>query len=433
MSQNIKQEKALIIGSSMAGLLAARACANHFNEVIIIERDEINASTTFRKGVAQGHQLHLLLAKGLQNLEYFFPSILERLAEKGAIIGDMGQHLKWFAEGHFRPQCETGLKTVMLSRPLLENTVREELLKLTNVQLYAGLTVERLMQFQNKITGVQTNQKIIHSDLVIDTRGMASSLNDELIRMGYGAAPVEKVKVNVSYSSCVFPKPKNFETLLNINTHAPYNTKHGTVQPIEDDRILVMLQGRKNDTAPKTEEEFKAYAAQLENKAIYDLIKDLRVSSKVFGYKIPYVRWIHFEDVQLFPEGLLPLGDAVCRLNPVYGQGMTSASIQARILDDLLGNKGMQNCWRDYFKRVSKAIKSPWELTLAEDFKFPETEGKEPYVPGIVKAYFNKLNKVMKDDELVYREFMKVLNMVAGPEILLRPRILYRVVTAKAN
>ena len=132
-----------------------------------------------------------------------------------------------------------------------------------------------------------------------------------------------------------------------------------------------------------------------------------------------------------FPEGLLPLGDAICRLNPVYGQGMTSASIQAKILDKLLSKNSGQSIWKSYFKAVAKEIKSPWEMTLSEDFKFPETEGIPPKMPGFLKRYFKKLNRAMNHDPLIYKPFMKVLNMISGPYLLLRPDILWRVITAK--
>ena len=128
---------------------------------------------------------------------------------------------------------------------------------------------------------------------------------------------------------------------------------------------------------------------------------------------------------------LLVLGDAICRLNPVYGQGMTSAAIQATILDKLLSKNGAQSIWKPYFKAVAKEIKSPWELTLSEDFKFPGTEGIPPKMPAFLVSYFNKLNRAMNSDPVIYKPFMKVLNMVSNPTILLRPNIIWRVLKAK--
>lgn len=426
-----ENHKAIVIGASMAGLLAARVCADHFNEVVLLEKDEIDPRTTFRKGVPQGHQLHLVLAKGLENIVRFFPGITDKLIEKGAVMGDMGEKLQWYAAGGMRPQCETGLNTIMMSRPLLENTVREALLELPNVKLLAGARIKNLTAAGNYVTGVCTDRGYHFADLTIDARGMASDLMSTLEEIQYELPRVEKVKVNVKYTSCVFPKPPEYSTLINVNTEPPRNTKHGTIQPIEGDQMLVMLQGRSNDEAPKEIAAFKEFAAELESPAIHRMIRDLDPVSGIKRYNIPYVRWIHFEAMRDFPEGILPLGDAICRLNPVYGQGMTSASIQANILNDLLRRKGSKGIWKSYFKRVATAIKSPWELTLSEDFKFPETEGTPPKMPGILVRYFNKLNLAMNKDPFIYKHFMRVLNMTAGPQVLLRPDIFWRVITAR--
>jgi glycine/D-amino acid oxidase-like deaminating enzyme len=44
---------AIVLGGSMAGLGAARALANHFDRVTLVERDDLTASSDLRKGVPQ--------------------------------------------------------------------------------------------------------------------------------------------------------------------------------------------------------------------------------------------------------------------------------------------------------------------------------------------------------------------------------------------
>ncbi len=428
---NYPAQRAVVIGSSMAGLLAARACADHFKEVLLVEQDTIDQTGSHRKGVPQDHHVHILLTRGYRALEAYFPEVIPQLKERGAIAGDLGQLLKWHCEGGYRPRCLTGMQTMMLSRPLLEHTVREALLSYDNVQLMAGTKCQGFLREGNSVIGIATNKGNLQAELTIDTRGMASKLSAELEDMGYSRPVEEKVRVNVKYTSCLFPRPEGYTTFLNINTSAPLNSKHGTIQPIENGRMILTVQGRSNDEAPRDTTSLKEYTRALENLEIYEMVKDLTPLSDVRSYHIPYVRWIHYERMKEFPEGLLPLGDAVCRLNPVYGQGMSSAAIQAQVLEEVLQKKGHQSIWKTYFRRVAGAVKTPWELTVTEDFKFPETQGVPPKMPSFLLKYFNKLNRVVNQDEVIYRSFAKVLNMMSEPTILLRPSIVWRVLRAR--
>lgn len=70
---------AVVIGASMAGLLAARACADHFAHVTVIDRDAPGDSTQPRKGVPQARMLHVLLPGGLQIIDRLLPGYRDEL------------------------------------------------------------------------------------------------------------------------------------------------------------------------------------------------------------------------------------------------------------------------------------------------------------------------------------------------------------------
>jgi pimeloyl-ACP methyl ester carboxylesterase len=80
---------AIVIGASMGGLLAARALADHFDQVTILERDALPQFCEPRKGVPQGRHTHGLLARGREVLEQLFPGLGEELVAEGAISGDV--------------------------------------------------------------------------------------------------------------------------------------------------------------------------------------------------------------------------------------------------------------------------------------------------------------------------------------------------------
>ena len=66
---------AIVIGSSIAGLAAARVLSDHFAHVTIIERDRLPATPDFRRGAPQGRHAHLLLPPGQAILEQLFPEL----------------------------------------------------------------------------------------------------------------------------------------------------------------------------------------------------------------------------------------------------------------------------------------------------------------------------------------------------------------------
>lgn len=425
------KERAIIVGASMAGLLAARICADHFKEVVILEKDELPIGPQHRKGIPQDQQLHLLLAKGNQIINRLFPGIGEELVAQGAIAGDLGLLMQWYSDGGFRPQCLTGQQTILLSRPLLENALRQRLMQKNNVLIKDQTRVSRWQLEGGKITGIHTSEGYIEADLCVDTCGIASSVPAALDTWNYPLPRVEQVQVNVKYTSCIFERPADFKGLININSDAPRNSKHGTVQAIEGNKMIVMVQGREQDDVPADIASLKAYTKQLEHPLIYQTIEHLNPLGTLTHYHIPKVRWVHFEELSRFPAGLLVLGDAICRLNPVYGQGMSSAALQAEVLNQVLQKGLREDSWKIYFKQVAQLLKSPWEVTLAEDFKFAGTQGQAPKIPKLVERYFAKLSRVMNQDPVLFVAFASVVNLMKPPTSLLRPNLIWRVLRAK--
>ncbi|MFE2209063.1 FAD-dependent oxidoreductase, partial [Streptomyces rubiginosohelvolus] len=127
-------ERAVVLGGSMAGLLAARVLADSYDEVLVVERDAITGTTTARKGVGQGRHVHGLLARGQQILDELFPGFTEEAVDAGIPTGDLGE-LRWFFNGRRLEPGTTGLLCVSATRPVLESRVRERVAALPGVTL----------------------------------------------------------------------------------------------------------------------------------------------------------------------------------------------------------------------------------------------------------------------------------------------------------
>ena len=163
----------IVIGGSMGGLLAARVAADHYNQVTILERDEFPPIGAQRRGVPQGRHTHGLLASGLRVIEKLFPGISQELVEAGAVPGDIVQNSRWFNEGACLARFKSGLDGLLMTRPLLEGTVRRRLLALPNIQVRPKFHVDGLATSQDnrRVTGVKGQGTELLADLVIDTTG----------------------------------------------------------------------------------------------------------------------------------------------------------------------------------------------------------------------------------------------------------------------
>ena len=96
-------------------------------------------------------------------------------------------------------------------------------------------------------------------------------------------------------------------------------------------------------------------------------------------HKFPFSVRRPYEKLRRFPQGFLVLGDAISSFNPTYGQGMTSAALQAAELDKLLTQgTSLAQMALAFFKAAAKVIDIPWQLAVGEDFRYAETSGPKP-------------------------------------------------------
>src|SRR5689334_19543145 len=111
---------AVVIGGGIAGLLATRALAGHFERVTLLERDRPGGAPGPRKGVPQGSHVHAVLARGRLIMESLLPGLTSELVAAGAVVLNMGRDLAWHYVGGWRAAHDSELALLAVSRPLLE-------------------------------------------------------------------------------------------------------------------------------------------------------------------------------------------------------------------------------------------------------------------------------------------------------------------------
>jgi 2-polyprenyl-6-methoxyphenol hydroxylase-like FAD-dependent oxidoreductase len=441
--EQLMSRHAVVIGASVAGLLAARVLARHFDAVTVVERDAGDQALFARKGVPQGNHIHLLWSGGMRIIEGLFPGIAEDLVAAGGAVFDNGRDMRWYHHGVWKLRHDSGLKIHAQSRPLLEHTLRRRLLETPHVRLLSGHMVQGLQGTPGggRVTGVVVKpvgagaaEFSLEADLVVDASGRSGVTLGSLERLGCARPEEESIGVDIGYATRVFHQPQDGRDwkAMAVYTTAPRTHRLGVVFPIEGDRWIVTLVGlRGHYTRSSDPAAFLEFAASLEQPDLYEAIRHAEPEGPVhlIGYANQMRR--RFERLSAFPPGLLYLGDSICSLNPLYGQGMTLCALQADILDRCLErNRGRAPdaaLARDYFRRAASVVDSAWLLGAGSDFLYPETTGPRPPFTPLLGWYITRLLQLSGRSEVVQMRFLQVIHFVRPIWSLMLPDVVLRV------
>ena len=446
MTRNLGQH-AVVIGGSMAGLMSATVLADYFNRVTVLERDQIEDRPVLHKSVPQGNHIHALLLSGQHVMSLLYPGFTEELTRLGAVrfrpgidIAFYGPNGKGYnATRSVKEPRDLGLEGHIMSRGLLEYHVRRRTVALANVKLETGAAIEGLVHDSGRIRGVcrkrAAGTESVRADLVIDAGGRSSHATRWLVEMGVPAPEETTIGVDFAYTSTKYRKPdsnQESEPLLLVGGPPPEHTRAAGLFEIENRTWHVSLAGRFGDYPPTDEAGFLAFAKAQPSPKLYELIKDAERIADITHHRFPTSVWRHYERMPSFPEGLLILGDAICSFNPVYGQGMSSAALQAAALQKVLRERAAQSRGLDglasaFFPNAAQAVSAPWTLAANFDFAYPQTKGKRP--PGLAEGagYFAALDSLQAEDINVQRLVTEVFQLTKPISALREEPLLSRI------
>jgi 2-polyprenyl-6-methoxyphenol hydroxylase-like FAD-dependent oxidoreductase len=430
-------DRAVVLGAGMAGLLAARVLAEGYGQVTVIDRDELPDTAMHRRGVPHGRHLHALAARGQQALEELFPELTAELVAHGAPVGNLLTDARLYLSGHRLRQAPAGLVLLCASRPFLERHLRARLRALPNVVFLDRCDVVALATTPDggRVTGARvlrradgSAEELLAADLVVDATGRGSRTPAWLDALGYPRPERDQVRIGLGYATRIYRLPRAAldGDLAVLQAATPQHPRTGALQALEGDRWMLTLAGILGDHPPTDPGGFLAFARSLRFPDIYEAVRDAEPLDDPVGFRFPASARHRYELLDRFPDGLLVLGDAVASFNPIYGQGMSVAALEALSLRRHL-QRGIEPQPRRWFRDLARVVDVPWDMAAGGDLVFPDVQGRRTAKVRLVSAYLARLHAAAAHDARLAIAFIRVAGLVAPPQSLLRPGIVLRV------
>jgi 2-polyprenyl-6-methoxyphenol hydroxylase-like FAD-dependent oxidoreductase len=433
----------------MAGLLAARVLADHYDGVTVLERDRLPDGPDARKGTPQARHIHVLLTAGRRVLERTFPGLIEDLTAAGAEDYDAIADMEWLSPAGPAVRFPSGIRLLGATRDLIEWAVRKRILSDTRIRVRTSVDVVglRLTPTGGRVvglnledrTGAEKAVEALDADLVVDASGRGSRVPQWLGALGFPRPQETVVNGFLGYASRLVRPPTDRKMdwkIFYIQCAPPHRRRGGVIATIEGGQWIVTLIGGGKDNPPTDEDGFREFARSLPDPRFAQAYESATPLTPIVGTRTTENRVRHYEELTKRPEGLLVTGDAACAFNPVYGQGMSSAAVGADVLDQCLVKcrPGRTDGLAARFqKRLAKANTRPWLLATGEDYRYVEAEGPPPgRLTGLTHRYLDRVVALAARSPRVRRRFLEVIHLVRSPASLFAPSLLARAAFVRA-
>jgi 2-polyprenyl-6-methoxyphenol hydroxylase-like FAD-dependent oxidoreductase len=424
---------AVVLGGSMSGLMAARALADHFVRVTLLERDHVAPERPERPGVPQAAHAHLLLSSGCSVLQEFFPSFRAEMMIRGALGAGLSDEGRWHLPDGRLVCSSTNLRSLLASRALLESFVRERLLRLPNVQVVGGAEVLAFSGSSRRVRGIDVRHhgrqaQELKADLIVDASGRDSQTPRRLERLGVRLPTEDRIHVDMTYTSRVYPRsPEQLDgQLISVIYPRRPNRRCGIALAIEDGRWLVTLGDGIGRPAEGDPASFAKFAASLGAGDLHELVRAQNPLGQAVTTPFGCSLRRRYERPGCLPAGLLVLGDALCSTNPIYAQGMSLAALQARALDRCL-RAGTEQLQQRFYTAIGPLLDDAWSIVELGDLgRTPAIEDAVPMAAGLLQGYVGRLQRAAMTDASAALACLRVLLLETPAKSLLAPSLLAR-------
>ncbi|MFF1558747.1 NAD(P)/FAD-dependent oxidoreductase [Streptomyces sp. NPDC058279] len=429
------RRRVVIVGGSIAGMLAAAAVKDHVDSVEIIEAHELPAGPEPRTGVPQAAHIHWLQTGGAEAIDSLLPGSIDRLVAMGAhripVTTDM---VIYSPEGWYRRWQRATHYVITASRDLTDFVIRQQVLEEPRVRVRTRTGVVGLLGDGRVVTGVRLRgadgaEAELRADLVIDASGRASRLPQWLGRLGITEPAQDHIHSGLVYASRLYraPVPTRGWPVVGVQAdpRLPRAANAGGILPIEGDRWHVSLMGAPGGQPTRAAEDFEPFARTLRHPVMADLLQHAEPLSDVSVTHSTANRRRYYERLRSWPDGLVAVGDSVATFNPLYAQGMSVAALGALALREWFSARPMAGLARRAQQAIARPVDVAWTLAAGQDIHFAGTEGKKSNLTDrLLQRYVSRLSRTATGSFHAATALTDVLALQASPASLVRPGVL---------
>jgi flavin-dependent dehydrogenase len=431
---------AVVIGASIAGLTAARALANLMDRVTVIERDWVPRGPGRRRGVPQARHTHTLTTAAQHGLEQLFPGMGKDLSAAGANRIRMPLDVLLLGPAGWLPRFDSGLSVLSAGRDLIDGVIRDRLRadpKVTFLPEHDAVALEPGPQ--DTVTGVWVRERdrkapdgwsarrLIQADFVVDAGGRGSRAPQWLTELGYQPPRETVVASRTTHATALFTPPvghfADWKSLL--ITAADDNPGQGVLHPTERGHWSVTISSAVGSRPPADRESLLRAAAGLRHPLLHEVIEAATPLGPVYSCGGTENRWRHYEELRRWPDQFLVVGDALAALDPLHGQGMTTAVQCALVLDQLLSAHGTPIGLGHRLRRaLAHRLAPAWQVST---HNLTAAGGTTDQLAGlrsrIGSRYVARIAAAATSDRHAATLLLELLQATAPPVAALRPAV----------
>ncbi|WBX86127.1 FAD-binding oxidoreductase [Sphingosinicella microcystinivorans] len=433
---------ALVIGGSIAGIVTAKALSEHYEKVIVLEKDQTHRRTEGRPGAAQGWHLHHLLIAGQREAEAVFPGIIDDMVAAGAFRVDMGEQYRILLAGSWKKVVRSGIDIVCAGRPLLEWCLRRRLDDEPAIDYRYEQAVRDLVfdPDSGSVLGAVTESgEVVAAELVVDAAGKNTPVPDILSRHGFPVPELEEDHISCFYSTMYHRVPAdrvwNDKVMVLSYCYRPHQKYYGCQYYTDSSRTVMAttLVGYDCYDPPRNAQEFRAFADRMPTPVMGEELDHYEPCSPVYNFRYPTMQRYHYERLGRVPGGLIAVGDSLSSADPISGAGMTKALLEIGRLREALRTSDLRapEAVRAYYQDVSGLEDLVWAVIREQNLRFPwikDVEKKRPPFAKLQNWYIDRVMELMHDAPDVYRLYLSVTHFVSPPGVLMRPTVVARAI-----
>ena len=433
---------AVVVGGSIAGMLAARALSDDFAKVTVLERDTHHPMemTAGRASTSQAQHAHHLLQGGQRVFTELFPDFVADFVAAGGKVVDSTRDFRFYQNSGWKVVFDGGTEVCVGRRSLIEGVLRRQLEKLPTIDYRYQAEAEDLLHQDGRVTGVRVREGAgtaydVEADLVVDASGKNSSLLDLLAAHGYKRPRESQQQLRVWYSTMLFTVPQHLRdqdwTITAIYNRRPQEDIAGYAARYGHDgaTLLVTLIQFDCDNPLRDAAAFRQAAKRLAQPHIHELIEQCEPLTEPATFRYPAMVRRHFEAPGRRPAGFIAIGDALASPDPVSGAGMTKSALEAEQLRKTLTRhrSSLDGLAADYFRRVSRLTGDIWFVLSEQNYRFPWVEGKRPFGTPVINWYVDQVLDLGHYDPVAVARFMDVYHLNRPYTSLFAPGMVMRV------